>query len=56
MYLDGTLQENQGTITTDYNRNEFRVKDSSGNLMININETGYDFLKGTITQNGNLYF
>ena len=53
MYIDGTLQENQATINSDTNRNDFRVKDSSGNLMININETGYVFLKGTITQNGN---
>jgi len=52
MYIDGTLAENQGTITTDYNKNDFRIK-NNGNLVINVNETGYVFLKGTLTQNGN---
>jgi len=50
MYIDGTLAENQATITSDINRNDFRIK-NNGNLVINVNETGYLFLKGTLTQN-----
>ncbi|MBI2207996.1 hypothetical protein HYU50_00715 [Candidatus Woesearchaeota archaeon] len=52
MYIDGTLAENQAVITSDINRNNFVVK-NSGALVANVNETGYVFLKGTITQNGN---
>ena len=52
MYIDGTLQENQATINSDINRNDFRIK-NNGTLMINVNETGYVFLKGTLTENGN---
>src|SRR3989338_1261710 len=52
MYIDGTLQENQGTINVDMDRNEFRLK-WNGEFKTNINETGYLFAKGTLTQNGN---
>ena len=53
MYIDGTLAENQATINSDTNRNDFRIKDNSSNLVAFVNETGYVFLKGTLTQNGN---
>ncbi|MBI2653248.1 hypothetical protein HYX02_00405 [Candidatus Woesearchaeota archaeon] len=52
MYIDGTLFENQGTLTSDTNKNDFRIKDNSSNLVAFVNETGYVFLKGTLTQNG----
>ena len=53
MYIDGTLQENQGTLNSDINRNDFRIKDNSSNLVAFVNETGHLLLKGTLTQNGN---
>ena len=52
MYIDGTLFENQGTIPINMNKNEFRFK-WNGEFKTNINESGYLFTKGTLTQNGN---
>ena len=52
MYIDGTLFENQATIPIDMNKNEFRFK-WNGEFKTNINESGYLFTKGTLTQNGN---
>ncbi|MEK6984146.1 MAG: hypothetical protein AABX33_06235 [Nanoarchaeota archaeon] len=52
MYIDGTLFENQATIPIDMNKNEFRFK-WNGEFKTNINESGYIFTKGTLTQNGN---
>ena len=52
MYIDGNLSQNQDTIMTDWNKNDFRVK-GNNELVINVNETGYVFLKGTLTENGN---
>ena len=53
MYIDGTLAENQGSLSSSTTNNDFRIKDSSGNLVAYVNEFGYLFLKGTLTQNGN---
>ena len=52
MYIDGTLAENQATIPINMDRNEFRFK-WDGEFKTNINESGYIFTKGTLTQNGN---
>ena len=52
MYIDGTLFENQDTITSLDENTDFRIKDTDSNLVINVNETGYVFLKGTLTENG----
>ncbi|MBI2653251.1 hypothetical protein HYX02_00420 [Candidatus Woesearchaeota archaeon] len=48
MYIDGTLQENQGTLTSGTNKNDFRIKDNSSNLVAFVNEGGYLFLKGSL--------
>ena len=50
MYIDGTLQENQATILINMDKNEFRFK-WDGEFKTNINESGYIFTKGTLTQN-----
>jgi hypothetical protein len=52
MYIDGTLFENQTTLTSSDADNDFRIKDESGNLIAFVNESGYLFLKGGLTENG----
>ena len=52
MYIDGTLAESQATIPVNMDRNEFRFK-WNNEFKTNINESGYLFTKGTLTQNGN---
>ena len=51
MHIDGTLSENQSTVSTNWNKNDFRVK-GNNELVININESGYIFTKGTLIENG----
>lgn len=52
MYIKGTLFEDQAVIPVDMDRNEFRFK-WNDEFKTNINESGYLFTKGTLTQNGN---
>jgi len=54
IYIDGTLTENfAGTLSSPNGVNNLGIYGSDGNLVGLINTTGYMFLKGTLTQNGN---
>ena len=53
MYIDGTLAENQDTITSPETANDLGIYGSDGNLVGLINESGYMFLKGNLIENGN---
>jgi YD repeat-containing protein len=53
MYIDGAINENQATLTSLNENNDFRIKDSDGNLAAYISEPGDIFLTGALTENGN---
>lgn len=53
MFIKGVLQENQQTLAPSGVSNDFIVKNSNGNVVSFIDESGNLYLKGTLTQNGN---
>ena len=54
MYIDGTLTENfAGTLTSPNEVNNLGIYGSDGSLAGLLNTSGYLFLKGTLTENGN---
>ncbi len=53
MFINGSKYENQPALTPSPTSNDFIVKDSSGEVMYYIDETGNLYLKGTLTDNGN---
>ena len=53
MFIKGSLQQNKATLTPSPSSNDFIVKDSSGNIISYIDESGNFLLKGSLTQNGN---
>ncbi len=53
MYLDGTLNENQNTLTPLENSDDFIVLNETNEVSAYINESGYMFLKGILVENGN---
>src|SRR3989344_5107275 len=52
MYIDGTLFQNQSTISSSLDDTDFRIR-KDGEWQIVVNESGHVFLKGMLTQNGN---
>ncbi|HLD42353.1 MAG TPA: CARDB domain-containing protein [Candidatus Nanoarchaeia archaeon] len=52
VYIDGTLSENQSTISSSLDDTDFRIR-KDGEWQIVVNESGHVFLKGMLTQNGN---
>ncbi|MBI2208069.1 hypothetical protein HYU50_01085 [Candidatus Woesearchaeota archaeon] len=53
MFIKGSLFENQESLNPSAASNDFIVKDSSGNILSFIDETGNFYLKGALTQTGN---
>ncbi len=53
MFIKGTLQQNQQSLSPSPSSNDFVVKDSNGNVIVYIDESGNFLLKGTLIQNGN---
>ena len=53
LLIKGSLQQNQATLTPSPASNDFIVKDSGGNVISYIDESGNFLLKGTLTENGN---
>ena len=53
MLIKGALQQNQATLTPSPSSSNFVVKDTAGNVIYYIDESGNFLLKGTLTQNGN---
>jgi len=51
MYIDGTLFQNQSTISSSLDDTDFRIR-KDGEWQVVVNESGYVFMKGTLTQNG----
>jgi len=53
IYIDGTLYENQQSLSPQESSYDFIIQDDGGNAVAYINEQGSMFLEGTLTQNGN---
>ena len=53
MFITGNKFENQQTLTPSPTINDFIVKDSNGNIVSYIDESGNFYLKGSLTENGN---
>lgn len=53
MYLDGFLYENQDNLNPTENSDDFIVLNETNEVVIYVNESGYMFLKGILTENGN---
>ena len=53
MFIAGDKFENQPTLSPSPASNDFIVKDSNGNVIGYIDESGNFYLKGSLTQNGN---
>jgi hypothetical protein len=53
MIIKGDLYQDQPTLTPSPSSNDFIVKDSSGEVVSYIDESGNFYLKGTLTENGN---
>ena len=56
LYIDGTLFENQNNLNPKDGSKDFIIKNEFGNIVGFVNESGYLFLKGKLTQNGNPNF
>src|SRR3990167_330927 len=54
LYVDGTIFENQGSLTPSAVSDNFIVKDSDGTVVLYINQSGSVFLKGSLTSNATL--
>jgi len=53
MYIDGLLYENQGTLTPSEESDDFIIKDSAGDVVAYIDDSGNIYLKEKLYQNGN---
>ncbi|MDP3698368.1 MAG: hypothetical protein Q8R47_02165 [Nanoarchaeota archaeon] len=51
IYIDGTLHEDQETLSSSESSNDFRIK-HNGDLVAYVNESGHVFLKRTLIENG----
>ena len=51
IFIDGTLHEDQETLSSSESSNDFRIK-NNGELVAYVNEFGHVFLKGTLIENG----
>ena len=51
MYIKGNILENQNTFNIKDNSDEWIIKDTNGNVVLYVNESGYVFMKGTVTAN-----
>lgn len=48
MYLKGNILENQNTFNIKDNSDEWIIKDTNGNVVLYVNESGYVFMKGSV--------